>query len=122
MGETCLTVETSKETICNRVEPAPVTKIYVTATQDLQWQQKQNTEQAPNTGIKEISLTSKELCKGTAEPTPFPGLSRLRQLHMGFLAGRPHPETVPGCVVPRQLFLLAEGLAYLTLPQCHIQA
>jgi len=60
------TVENGKENICNQVKPPPVAKIHVTATQDLQRQQKQNTEQAPNTEIKENSLTSKELCKGTA--------------------------------------------------------
>lgn len=65
-GNSQPTVENGKENICNQVKPPPVRKVPVTATQDLQRQQERNAEQAPNTEIKENSLTSKELCKGTA--------------------------------------------------------
>lgn len=43
---------------------------------------------------------------------------------MGLLADRPDPDMVYVCVVSKQLFLsflLDEGLAYLMLPQFHIQ-
>lgn len=83
------------------------------------------TQQAPDTELKEISLTSKELCKGSASPIPLAALRRLSQLHMAFLADRPDPDPVYVCVGHRHLFLsllLLPLLVYSVLPPLQIQA
>lgn len=92
------------ENICNRVKPPPVTKIHIAATQDLQQQQEQKMEQAPSAEIKKNSLTSKELCKGSAQQIPLPGLRRLNRLHTGFPAARPDPDTLTSAWYPGSCF------------------
>lgn len=64
----------------------------------------QDAEQAPNAEMKGISLTSKELCGGAAQPIPIPRLRRLSQFHVGFRADGPDPDTLYICVGSRRLF------------------
>lgn len=68
------------------------------------------TQQAPDSELKEISLTPKELCRGSAEPIPLPALRRLRQLHMIFLADRPDPGPVYSCMALVSSFSPSPGL------------